>query len=311
MDIYRLATFCKVFELKSFSKAAQDLFLSQPTVSSHIANIENELGISLFDRVGREILPTKAGDILYSYARKITTMLSQAITEIHLVQGKVAGDLFIGGSTIPGQYFLPQILHTYKMQYSDVRLHLKIYDSSRIQEEVLEGKLDIGIVGGREDHFDLVFEPVLSDEMVILGPNSLTAAPDMELDRESLVSLPWILREKGSGTRKAMEAGLSQLGLTLKDIYTVATVYSTEAVLQCIRAGMGVSVTSQMAANRLIMSRECLPMSSPWMKLERSFYMVTHRKRQIFPATIRFMEILRTHCQRIQDQGLSSLQVFE
>ncbi|HMB31628.1 MAG TPA: selenium metabolism-associated LysR family transcriptional regulator [Desulfohalobiaceae bacterium] len=305
MDIYRLATFCKVFELKSFSKAAQELLLSQPTVSAHIANIENELNILLFDRVGREILSTKAGEILYSHAKSITWMLNQAITEMQTMQGQVAGELFIGGSTIPGQYFLPIILHKYKMYYKDVSPHLIIYDSSHIMHEVLGGNLDIGVVGGIEDHPDLLFEHVLTDELVVLRPISPTDHSDNELDRKSLVSLPWILREKGSGTRKALEVGLSQLDLTLNDLNIVAEVYSTEAVLQCIRSGMGVSVTSKMAADRLIKNKECSTLNSPWMKLDRSFHMVTHRQRGIFPATSKFMEIIRDYCQKIQHCSMS------
>lgn len=300
MDIYRLITFSRVFELKSFSKAAQELHLSQPTVSAHIANIEYELGVALFDRVGREILPTKAGEILYDYALNITSLLNQATNEIHLLLGNVAGALYIGGSTIPGQYFLPDILHKYNLTYKNVNIHLRIHDSSYIQEEVLSGKLDIGVVGSREEHPDLLFESVLADELVVLAPNSLNIDNTSELDYVDLRSIPWIIREKGSGTRKAMESGLARLNLCVNDLNVIATVYSTEAVLQCIRAGMGISVTSYMAAKRFVETKECIFLKSTWMRFERSFYMVTHRQRQIFPASMKFMETLRNYCRNIQ-----------
>jgi DNA-binding transcriptional LysR family regulator len=305
MDVYRLVTFCRVFEFKSFSKAAQDLLLSQPTVSSHIANLENELGVSLFDRVAREIIPTQAGSILYDYALKIIGIVNTAITEIQTIQGMVAGDLYIGGSTIPGQYFLPDVLHIFKQKFPDVCLHLQIHDSSCIQELVRGGHLDVGVVGGSEEHPDLITEPLMADELVILGSKSLCIPTQRDLDRDSLASLPWIIREKGSGTRKSMETWFSKLDLHLDDLKIVAIVHSTEAVLQCIRAGMGVSITSHMAATRLIQSNECVLLSIPWMTMNRSFYMVSHRQRQIFQSTQKFMDILRAYCQQMHPQTVA------
>ena len=107
MDLRRLEVFCKVYELKSFSRAGEACLLSQPTVSEHIRHLETFLDVRLFDRLGREVVPTRAGEILYNYARRMLNLRREASRTLELYRGKMSGDLELGGSTIPGQYILP------------------------------------------------------------------------------------------------------------------------------------------------------------------------------------------------------------
>jgi DNA-binding transcriptional LysR family regulator len=293
MDIHRLQTFCRVFELQSFSKAAQDLYLAQPTISSHIASLEKELGIPLFDRLGRAVLPTQGGTILYKHARKLIDLLQSTISEIHLLQGRVAGDLKIGGSTIPGHYLLPDTLHAFKERYPEVTLELRISDSQAIEEGVLNGELDIGVIGSPGLTPDVQGLPVMRDELVLIGTERFVGPKGQGLKAQDLPSVPWVLREKGSGTRRAMEDGLQSIGLTVQHLDVAIVVTSTQSMLSCVRAGMGVSVTSRLAfSESLERQSDVFPASIPEMRLDRTFHAVYHARRQMFPVARAFLDLL-------------------
>ena len=132
MELRYLEIFCKVVELKSFSKAADELFLTQPTISNHIKALEDEVGIQLLDRLGRNVLPTKAGEVLYKYAREIVRLKSNAIQELNEFMGNVKGSLIIGGSTIPGEYILPEYIARFKKGYPNIAVTLRLGDTQDI-----------------------------------------------------------------------------------------------------------------------------------------------------------------------------------
>ena len=300
MDISRLQTFCRVFELRSFSKAASELFLSQPTVSSHIAALESELGSPLFDRIGRSILPTQAGKILYGHAREVSDNVKRAWSEISLLQQRVAGELSLGGSTIPGHYLLPEALGRFKRMYPEVDINLEIDDSRNIQEKVAHGQLDLGVTGAEASHPDLSCEPLMYDHLVIVGQVGYFPDSGESAYQETLRTRPWIIRERGSGTRAAMEAGFKGMGLSLQDLSIAAVVHSTEAVLRCVQSGLGVSLTSFLAARELQGRPELKIVNPPGDGFQRAFYILRHRHRTLYPATERFVPFLKQHTQRSQ-----------
>jgi len=147
MDLWRLQIFSRVVELRSFSRAAKAVYLSQPTVSSHIKDLENHFECKLVDRLGREVIPTKAGSLLYSYATKIIALKQEAENALAEFQGKIKGRLTIGGSTIPAGYILPPLLGRFKDDYPEVVVTLVQSDTERIIRDTLEGNVELGIVG--------------------------------------------------------------------------------------------------------------------------------------------------------------------
>jgi len=291
MDIKRIESFSKVYELRSISKAAQLLHLSQPTISTHISFLENELSVSLFDRIGREILPTQAADILYNYAKRLISLKDKAYTEIHELYSNIVGCVHIGGSTIPGHYFLPGILSQYRKNYKQVDLNLEIADSSNIENKILAGQIDVGVVGASQEHSELFYQKVMKDDLVVLGNTFFLSRKD-KLEKEDLLQLPWVIREKGSGTRKAMEKGLLKLNMDIEDLNIQTVVNSTESVLKCIQAGLGVSITSRLAAGDLLFRDDITYSQVRDMSLDRFFYAVYHKQREFFPATKHFWELL-------------------
>lgn len=298
MDFRRLEAFCKVYELKSFSKAGESMFLSQPTISAHIHTLEKDLNVRLFDRLGRVVLPTSAGDILYRYVKQAFSSIDAAKAEIQLLQECVSGALDVGGSTIPAHYLLPNILAGFTKMYPDVTMQLRVADSSAITRMVEQGELMVGVVGAQDDGSDLVYQHLFTDNLVIIAAPSVLKRKDT-LGLEEVLALPWIMREHGSGTRKSLERSLTRIGADLRNLKTVVTVESTLGVLQCVKAGLGVSVTSRLAASSYLERGELREIEAPSLMLERSFYCVSQERRFVFPAVRHFIEYLLKQCSNI------------
>lgn len=293
MDSRRLEAFCKVYELKSFSRAGEKLFLSQPTISAHISALESELGVQLFDRLGRVIMATTAGDVLYNHAAEAFRILERAKAEIALLQDRVAGELVVGASTIPTHYLLPSVLKRFVKSYPEVNVALHTASSAAIIKQVLSGSATVGIVGAREDANDLVFFPVGHDESYII------AAPDLisgtaRLDPEDLTKFRWVIRERGSGTRRTFENALTGLGIDPGALEVSVCVDSTQAVLRFVMEGHGLGVVSGMAAKEHIANGSLLAVDVQGLDLSRIFYGVHHARRKFFPAARYFIEFLKS-----------------
>ncbi|MDH4333589.1 MAG: LysR family transcriptional regulator, partial [Desulfobulbaceae bacterium] len=164
MDLHRLEVFCKVVELKSFTKAAEAIFLSQPTVSEHIRSLEEMLEERLVDRLGREVLPTQAGQLLYKYARKLLRLQQETIQAMADYRGVLAGHLSLGASTIPGAYILPQRIGAFKRLHPAIQLTLSIGNSRTVADGVLAGDTEFGVVGARWSDPSLEWLEILEDE---------------------------------------------------------------------------------------------------------------------------------------------------
>jgi len=298
MDIFKLETFCKVYELRSFSRAAKELFISQPTVSSHILSLEKELEHNLFDRLGKNIIPTPAGELLYRYAKEIIELIDQVTYEVNLLKDQIVGDLKVGGSTIPGSYILPGVISKFIKLYPDVKVTLDISDSTDILAKVLEGVLDLAIVGAVQNEVDLIFQDIIEDELVFVGKANLLQDVS-EID--DVVKAPWIIREKGSGTRRAVEYGLIKAGITIDDLNVRACVANTQGLLSLVRQGVGITVTSVYAAKEILYDPEIVIKKFPFFKFQRNFSLVYHRERTLFPASLFFIKFVKDFFQESKE----------
>jgi DNA-binding transcriptional LysR family regulator len=293
MDIRRLEAFAKVYEHKSFSKAAGELFLSQPTISTHVAGLESDLGVMLFDRMGRQVLPTQAADVLYAYAGKVFENIEGARAEVAALQDRIAGELALGGSTIPAHYLLPELLAKFLQNYPEVTIELRVGDTQKIVDMVALGDLICGMVGAELERPDLEYVPLHEDSLVVI------AAPGFvefngEIDAKDLGAYPWVMRESGSGTRRALEKALAAAGLDIGGLKTVAGVESTQAVIQFVRAGLGISAVSRLAASEHVASGGLVEVPVKGLAMERWFYLVYHRRRHFFPAVRRFIDFVQS-----------------
>jgi DNA-binding transcriptional LysR family regulator len=298
MDLWQLHIFCRVVECKSFSKAAADVHLSQPTISSHIKDLEQHFGCPLIDRLSKEAVPTQAGRLLHGYARRLLALREETETAIFRHQGRLQGLLVIGGSTIPGGYLLPRVIGKFKAQYPHVRLSLIIEDTQQIIAGILEGALEFGVVGAESREKNLLQERLIDDEMALIVPSGHPLKSKKKIMLASLLTEPFIVRERGSGTRKSIQESLMQLGHSVEELNIVAEMGSTEAIRQGIRDGIGVSILSTLAVADDLKSGALKALTIEGLNLTRSFFITRHRQRSLSPLGSAFLECLKQNLQR-------------
>ena len=292
MDVRKLEAFCQVYELQSFSKAGEVLFLSQPTISSHVANLEAELGVKLFDRLGRKVLPTQAGDVLYRSAMAVFENLKEARASIEMLRDKVVGEVVVGCSTIPSLYIVPKILSRFFKRYPQVSFTMHTGDSAEVIRRVASGDWPVGIVGQKPDDDSLTAELVFEDETVVVASKTAEWLPKTEgpLGMDELARLPWVMREKGSATRFALESSLNTIGMTMADLTVRCWVDGTNEALACTLRGVGVSVTSRLSSSRFIESGALVRLNVPQLEGNRRFYLIYNKSRHMLPAFGAFVD---------------------
>ncbi len=293
MDLWQLNIFCKVVELRSFSKAGKIVHLSQPTISSHIKDLENHFGCRLIDRLARAAIPTKAGELLYGYARRLTKLKNDMETALSDFQGLIKGHLLIGGSTIPGVYFLPRIIGVFTTRFPEVSISLKISDTDCVINHILAGELEIGVVGSKTKDKHILQHRLMEDEMRLIVPATHKWVEKKQVDLKMLCSEPFIIREKGSGTRKSMVQKLGQKGVALNSLNIIAEMGSTEAVCQGIKNGVGISILSVIAVAEELNSGKLKAIDLKGIKFIRHFYLTQHSHRSISPLAMTFADFLR------------------
>lgn len=294
MDIRQLEIFAKIVELKSFSRAAESIYLTQPTVSGHMQALEAELGQRLLDRLGREVVPTKAGKVLYEYAKKMVAMRDEAEQALDQLMGRMKGEIVIGGSTIPGEYLLPSIIGRFRERYPEITIVLKIGDTADIINRVLIGECEIGMVGSMVEDNRLEYSEFVKDELVIIASSSYPAAGKKGITSSELTSVPFVMREKGSGSRMTIEKRLLEAGVDPYRINIVAEMGSTEAVKQAVKAGLGVSIVSSVAVAEDLRHNSLKVIPFNGKRFLRNFYISTHRGRTMSPIGLAFLDFLKS-----------------
>jgi DNA-binding transcriptional LysR family regulator len=292
MDLHQIEIFCTLIKLRSFSKAAETLYLTQPTVSGHIKNLETDLGVRLLDRLGKRVVPTEEGEVLYRYGQKLLALRDHARQEIEGIAGKVSGLLKIGGSTIPGAYVLPVVIGAFKQKYPSASIQLVIDDTAKVAEAVVNGDLNIGVVGARVSDSRLETHPFLKDELVIAVPAGHRWARKKAVTVEELAGEPFIMRESGSGTRRIMEERIEKAGMSLADLDTVAVVGSSDAVRQAVKAGLGISILSIRALRDDIEAGRLFAARLKGVKIERSFSIILLKGKSRSPLCQAFLDVL-------------------
>lgn len=292
MDLWQLQVFCKVVELKSFSKAGQAVRLSQPTVSSHIKDLESHFATQLIDRMSRRVLPTKAGELLYDYAHRLLVLRDKTETAMAEFTGKIRGHIHVGGSTIPAGYLLPQVIGSFSNAFPEVRISLVVGDTSEILSKTLAGKVELSVVGALSNDNVLDQVPLLSDEMVLAIPKDHKWKKRKKIKLEELVKEPFIIREAGSGTLKSIDHALRQKNLSIDELNIVAEMGSTEAVRQAIKSKAGISIISAIAISEQCRTGQLKALRIENLHLKRSFYLTTHKKRSLSPLGRAFIDYL-------------------
>ncbi len=291
MNIWQLKTFCTVVEKKSFTKAADVVRLTQPSISAQIAELEKFYGTQLLVRKGREVTLTEAGSILYRYAGRVLRLVDESREALGRLDSLARGALTVGASTIPGVYLLPELLSDFSGRYPEVQVSMSITDSKDVIDRVSEGALELGVVGKRTRDKKLGFTPLAEDRIVLIAPPRSDLAKRSGVKLGELKREPMIMREEGSGTRAAVQKAMKEKGVRLGDLNVVMELGSTEAVKSGVIAGLGVSFVSRLAIEREMKLRLLTEVAVERTDIRRRFYIVTRKGWPVSRAARAFVDL--------------------
>ena len=251
MNLKQLEAFVQVSESGSFSKAAKELFLTQPTISAHISSLEKELNVRLFIRNTKEVSLSDDGKDLYRYAKQITD-LEKAIEErFYMDSDDGKHFITIAASTIPAQYLLPKVLMCYRERYPKEQIKIIETDSSEVVTQVVDHMVDVGFTGTVLEKKHCKYIPFYKDELAVITPDTPEYRILKEQNRDDINWIrrkPLILREEGSGTRKEAEKQLKNAGISMETLDIVASIANQETIKKSVKQGMGITILSRLAA---------------------------------------------------------------
>jgi len=244
VDVRDLEVFLSVAKHLNFTRAGEEVHLSQPSVSVRVRRLEEELGTKLFEQLGKRIALTEAGRLLVPYAQRVVAALDDARHAVEELQGLERGTLRIGASTTPGMYLVPKLVARFKRQHPGVEIRLEIKDTRRVEEEIVRNEFDFGFVGGHLAGAEIEVTPWMTDELVLVAPPGHPLARKRRVTLEDLRGRQFISREQGSATQAAVNNKLLASGLPLE---TVMEMNNPEAVKKAVQGGLGLAFLSRFA----------------------------------------------------------------
>ncbi len=294
MEIKQLKSFIAVVDCGNFTKAAEKTYTSQPTISTHIRALEDELGARLIARDTKNIKITDKGYELYDCAIHIIE-LQENLMKRWAEQDK--SYINLGASTIPSAYILPELMAEFSQLHPEVSLIIHQGDSTDVADGLVSGLYDLGLLGMNCSSDKLKCDPFYRDETVLITPNNKEFAALKELPLEEaysqIFSYPLIFREKGSGTQKAAEAIIERLGLDLEKLNVMARINDQETIKNLVAAGVGVSMVSWLAVREYEKSGSVLVFKLPKEYSERRFYMAVNKESYKSSAVKAFMRYIK------------------
>ena len=274
MNDFRLRAFQAVAKNLSFTKAAQELFISQPAITKHVHELEGEYKVRLFERLGNRIALTAAGELLQEHCEHILNAYKQLEYEMHLLQGEYRGELRLGASTTIAQYVLPSLLARFTEKFPEVKVTLLNGNSFQIEEALTAHRIDLGFVEGLYRKSTLQYTFFMRDELVpVVSVKSKLARRD-EIELAELPSIPLVLRERGSGTLDVVEAALYEKGWPLGDLQIRMYLGSTESIKRFLEQAECMGLVSIQAINSEIAAGLYKIIDIPGLDIPREFMFV-------------------------------------
>lgn len=292
----QLVTFHAVAHQRSFSRAAEELFLSQPAVSAQIRALEAYYGVELFDRLGRRVFLTPAGKVLHVYAQRLITLAEEADQALEGLKGLKRGRLAVGASLLVGSYMLPALLGEFKRKHPHVEVALRIRYAPEVARLVEENLVDLGLVGSPMEHPSLVVEPILADELVVILPTHHRWAKRGSITPAEFCAEPAVFTEEGSSTRRV---ALQRLGLLGLEPRIALELGHTEAVKRAVEVGVGISIISKHAVETEVATGRLKAVQLRGVDLHRHINLIYHRDKIPSGLTSAFLSLLQEkwHCQ--------------
>ena len=296
MNLKQLEAFVQVAEGGSFSRAAKELYLTQPTISAHIASLEKELNVRLFIRNTKEVSLSEDGKELYKYAKPMMD-LAQKIEERFGSEEETGKHcITIAASTVPAQYLLPEILKRYNEKYPDEQLKILEMDSAKVVLRVIDHMVDVGLTGTALEKKHCRYVPFYKDQLVVITPNT---EKYRKIREESPKDISWIcqesfiMREEGSGTRKEAEKQFARAGIDVTKLDVIASIENQETIKKSVSQGLGISVLSGLASRDEVAEGHILAFPIPGADKGRDINLVYNKNYQLSRSAERFIKIVK------------------
>ena len=289
MDFKQLEAFITVSKLKSFSKAANAIYLSQPTISSHISSLERELNIQLFDRTSKEVNLTPIGESFLQYATDIINTRNNAIADLANFNNNISGALNISASTTPCNSLLPSLVSKFSDMYPTVKFNIKEQGSRKIINDIIDLNCEIGLVGTMINNPKINSYKIMQDELVVISSSKLNLPKVITIDE--LIKYPFIIREKESATRQTLEENFQGHNIDLNKLKTVCEVDNIHCQLKFVSLGFGISIISKSLFDESILNNTIRFSRIKDIDLKRDIFLVVSSKRTLTPTAKAFLNM--------------------
>ena len=294
MDFKQIEAFVYVIRHKSFSRAADAIYLTQPTVSAHISSLEKELGTRLVDRSGKNIELTETGKLFYEHAVNLINIRDNAVFSLSSYNNTIKGKIEIAASTVPSQIILPKHMKNFTAKYKDISFSITQMDSAEVAAAVLEKKYEIGIVGTKYQNAKLCCHKIADDKLVLITPNSkkYAAINSEKVPFSTIAKEKFIIRETGSGTRREFERIIKESGIPKSAINIIGQMNSIEAIKQSVSMGLGVSIMSKLSVQDYVSCGLLKAFDIEGLDLSRAFYLIYMSNRPLSPLSNLFLKFI-------------------
>ena len=290
MDVRDLQVFLSVAKHLNYTRAAEEVNLSQPSVSVRMRQLERDLGSKLFEQLGKKVALTEAGELLIPYATRVIAILEDVRHAVGELNGLERGSLRIGASTTPGMYLVPQTIAHFKQRYPRVEVHLAVKDTRQIEEGVIQNEFDFGFVGGHlaGDEVDVI--PWLTDQIVLVTTPKHRLAQKKLVKPQELQKENFIIREPGSATRAAILTHLQKRDVEMN---TIMEMENPESVKKAVQSGLGIAFISKFAVETELKAKTLVNVHVRGLDIQRELKIVFRKDKHLSRAAQAFIEIAR------------------
>ncbi|NYE57689.1 LysR family transcriptional regulator [Carboxydothermus ferrireducens] len=293
MNLYQFELFCQIAKVRSFTKAAKLMHLTQPAISAQVQAMENFYGTKLFERSATGVKLTPAGELVYKYAQHFLAEHEKLEREIDNLLGTNAQTIVIGASSTIGNFALPCNVWSFKEKYPEANIRIEVDNSKKVIDMVMEDKVDFGLAEGPEfTHPDLEVKKVGESQVVIITSPELPLARQDSITVEELKKLPLIMREPGSSVREVFFDAIKKAGVPAKELNIVLELGSFQGVLEAVKKGHGVSISCLEAIKKEFHRKELHYLTLKDMELIMPFLLVYRKDRAFSPLAKRFLRFI-------------------
>jgi DNA-binding transcriptional LysR family regulator len=290
MEVRDLQVFISVAKHLNYTRAGEEVHLSQPSVSVRIRQLETELGVKLFEQLGKKVALTEAGQLLLPYAHRVITAVDDARHAIEDLQGLQRGSLRIGASTTPGMYIIPKTIARFKERHPQIDVHLGIRDTREIEAGVVRNEFDFGFVGGHLAGDEIDVLPWLTDELVLIVSPGHRLAGKKTVKWDEVAKEHFVGRELGSATRAAVANHLGNSGSRLQ---TIMEMENPESLKKAVQSGLGIAFISKFAIESEIKAKTLVTLRIPKLTINRELKIVYRKDKHLSRAARTFIDMAK------------------